>query len=90
MTIEQYYKDKKASASEVCSSDTDKAKTEGYSVTGEYITIPTLLYSGLVGDRELLGCVVRIMTDKRLADYAKIDTLNVILDLPYEEGGDPE
>ena len=88
MTIEEFYQDKKASASEVCSSDTDKAKTEGCPVIGEYITIPTLMYMGLVRDSELLACVIRILTDKRIGNYRLSETLAAILDLPYEEGGE--
>lgn len=87
MTIEEYYKDKKASASEGCTADADSAVGMAVmdSAKDEYITIRTRLYTGLVRDSELLGVVIRILSDKRIADYKLADTLAAVLDLPYEQ-----
>ena len=86
MTIEEFYQDKKASASEVCSSDTDKAKTEGIPVIGEYITIPTVLYTQLVRQSTLNEAITNILMSKKV--IYKEETLMALLDLPYEEGGE--
>ena len=91
MTIEQYYNEKRPTP-EVCNSDAGKALslTEGHPVIGEYITIPTMMYSGLLRDGGLLDIVVRILTDnKRFKyDHDRLETLAAVLDLPYEKGGE--
>lgn len=86
MTIEQFYEDKKASASEVCSSDTDKAKTEGIPVIGEYITIPAIWYTELVRQSALNEAIINVLMSKKV--IYKEETLMAILDLPYQEGGE--
>lgn len=52
----------------------------------DYITIPTIMYTGLVRDSELLEIVIRILMDKRLHCEAEKESLMAILDLSYEEG----
>ena len=89
MTIEQYYNDKKPAS---VLDDTGKSNGVKLASTpiGEYITIPTMMYSGLLRDGGLLDIVVRIMTDNKRFKYDRdrLNTLAAILDLPYEEGGD--
>ena len=86
MTIEQFYEDKKASASEECSSDTDKAKTEGIPVIGEYITIPAIWYTELVRQATLNEAIINVLMSKKV--IYKAETLMALLDLPFEEGGE--
>lgn len=52
----------------------------------DYITIPTLLYTGLIRDSGLLDVIIRIMTDNHLHEDTKVETLAAVLDLPYEIG----
>ncbi len=90
MTIEQYYKDKKEPAPVQSSTGNTICGAEcASSAIGEYITVPTLMYTGLVRDSELLATAIRILMDKRIAYYGKLDSLAAVLDLPYEEGGEP-
>lgn len=88
MTFEQWKE--KTPAPEVCIPDADKAKTDGAPVIGEYITIPTTLYTELVRRAALHDAIIGIMTNKRVKyDMDKVTSIAAILDLPYEEGGDP-
>lgn len=88
MTIEEFYRDKKESASEVCSSDTDKdlSQAGGIPANMEYITIPTVLYTQLVRQSTLNEAVINVLMSKKV--IYKEETLMAILDLPYEEGGE--
>lgn len=52
----------------------------------EYITIPVVLYTGLIRDSNLLDVIIRIITDNHLHEDTKVATLAAVLDLPYEIG----
>ena len=91
MTIEQYYNKEKPVPTR--KGDTGNTICEtgqcANPVSEDYITIPVLWYTGYVRDSELLGVVIRILTDKRFKyDRDRIETLAAVLDLPYEKGGE--
>ena len=88
MTIEQYYSDKKP-APAATSTGEKLERSAKISTHDESITIPTVLYTELIRQSALYEAVINIMTNKRLEyDRERCTGIAVVLDLPYEEGGE--